>query len=150
FTELTALLARPSAYCSKHANGAYSVCGDFDSGAGNIAYERAAHALKNGKCVLCGANEANYARGEGLESHAYPFIHYDFDAGTDMRESERILNMKFDVIVGNPPYQLGDGGAGVSASPLYHKFIQQANKDESSLFNDDYTFALVFWREGIR
>jgi site-specific DNA-methyltransferase (adenine-specific) len=128
-TELTALLARRSAYCSKHANGAYSVCGDFDSGAGNIAYERAAHAWKNGKCVLCGANEANYARGEGLESHAYPFIHYDFDAGAGMRESERILNMKFDVIVGNPPYQLDDGGGtGSSAIPLYHRFIQQAKK----------------------
>ena len=120
-TELTALLARRSVYCSKTANGRFAVS-RFDNTEGNIRYEAIQHTWVGGKCRFCGASQSVYNRGTDAEQYAYQFIHTD-------NPSQLTGNMTFDVIIGNPPYQMNDGGGtGSSATSLYHKFVEQAQK----------------------
>ncbi len=123
-TQITSLLARRSLYCSKHAHGKHSIAKSFPSDDGNIWFQRIEHTWKGDRCKFCGAARSVFERGGDLETHAYALIHCD---NIKTRIAEIFgKNMQFDVIIGNPPYQLSDDGFGTSAAPIYHHFVEQA------------------------
>lgn len=127
-THLTSLLARRSVYCSKHANGQYSIARGFKKDAGNIWFERLEHSWEGNKCRFCGAPKMIFDRETGLETHAYAFIHTD---NIRARLAEIFGgDMQFDVIIGNPPYQMTGGGGGTNDSSIYHLFVEQAMRLE--------------------
>ena len=116
-TELTALTSRRTVYGSKCANGKYAIT-PLDTPEGNILLPPAEHVWENGKCHLCGASQ-DFLKNRS-ESHTYAFIH-----GIN---PEEVFHMKFDVIIGNPPYQLtiNEAGKGLGAIPIYQKFVNVA------------------------
>lgn len=121
-TDLTSLMARRTLYFSKDASSTHSVV-KMPTSAGNIWMGRVEHVYLRGRCAECGASESQMER-EGRENHAYAFIHQE-----GRRHLEKEFGMKFDVVIGNPPYQMNDGGgAGKSSVPLYNLFIEQALK----------------------
>lgn len=140
-TELTSLISRRTLYCSQEANSEFSICNQFDDNQGNIIYKNLEHKWKNDKCSVCGIRRSIYDRDDDLEQYAYPFIHFE--------DTEEILNMKFDVIIGNPPYQLETGGGAYNkkASPIYHHFINTAKA-----MNPSYLSMIIpsRWMGGVR
>lgn len=126
-TRLTGFLARRSLYCSKNAKGKYSIAREFETNEGNIWFERTEHSWVNSKCKFCGANSKDYDRGDALETYAYAFIHTD-QLKTRLAEMFGGV-MQFDVVIGNPPYQLGQSGGesvGGFAMPIYQEFVNSA------------------------
>jgi site-specific DNA-methyltransferase (adenine-specific) len=123
-SELTAAISRRSVYCSKKADGKFSIATMFKTFEGNIRLPRTKHKWsEKGRCEYCGASSnSEYGRGEAYEAYAYPFTH-----GADPKE---VFKMKFDVVVGNPPYQLKGGAGGSSDASIYHEFVEQAFKLE--------------------
>ena len=126
-TQITGLLARRSVYCSKDANGKHSIAKSFKNSDGNIWFKQIKHTWEDDKCKYCGANRRDYDRAQGLETHAYAFIHAD--------DTKKLIStlfgstMQFDVIIGNPPYQLGQSGGdsvGGFAMPIYQEFVNAA------------------------
>jgi len=126
-TQITSLLARRSLYCSKNANGEHSIAKTFDNEYGNIWFKPLKHTWDRENCQYCGAGKSAFDRAAGLESHAYAFIH---TTKIKARMAELFgENMQFDVIIGNPPYQLASDG-GTRDMPIYQHFVDQAKKLE--------------------
>ena len=127
-TQITSLLARRSVYCSKHATGKYSIAQSLATDDGNIWFNRTEHTWVNEKCTFCAAPRTILDRGLELETYAYGFIHTSNIKS--WLEEQFGGNMEFDVVIGNPPYQMKGGAGGTSDSSIYQLFVDQAKQLE--------------------
>lgn len=128
-TKLCFLMTKRTLYGTKFANGQYSFAeGCFDGrdnpDDGNIVFDETLDHdwNKDGKCRFCGISKKVLEERGSDEKYCYWFIH------KKQNEIEEYFRRKFgimriDVMVGNPPYQVSDGGGtGDSAKPIYNLF----------------------------
>jgi site-specific DNA-methyltransferase (adenine-specific) len=119
-TQLTAWISRRTLYCSKDATADH-IPVTLGSPSGNIWFQRIEHSYDpNGRCAECNASR-DRMESDGNDNHSYGFIHVN---GREALAEE--FDMQFDVIVGNPPYQMTGGGGGTNDTPLYNLFVEQA------------------------
>ncbi len=118
-TDLTALMSRRTLYCSKDSSGEKSIVA-MDSPEGNVILGDYDHDFVKGRCRECGAAEEAFGGKPVGSRRAYALIH---EAGRKFLEGD--VGMKFDVIVGNPPYQIGSDG-GTRTMPIYNLFVESA------------------------
>lgn len=115
-TEITGDVSRRTVYYSRDASGGHSVV-RFDGEVGNLPFVPARHDFEKGRCRVCGAPE-DLERGDTRENYAYAFLHGAYPT-KEMRE------MNFDVILGNPPYQI-DSDGNTRTKPIYQLFVERA------------------------
>lgn len=115
-TTMTGMIARRSLYCARDASSDLSVV-RFDNPDGNLPFIACKHTFVNDRCTIC-RGPADLER-EGRENYAYAFIH-------DAYPTEEMRDMKWDIVVTNPPYQLSTEGYGATASTIYHLFVEKA------------------------
>jgi site-specific DNA-methyltransferase (adenine-specific) len=119
-TELTALMSRRTLYCSKNAAGDHAAV-TLDSSNGNVWFDRVEHSYDSqGRCTECGTSSSLMER-PNRENYAYAFIHLN-----GRKKIEEVIGMKFDVIVGNPPYQMDADASGKNVVAIYDRFVEQA------------------------
>ena len=124
-TQLNGEISRRSVYHTKNATGAdlkdealRDLLIPFDKPEGNLPYVPTEHTIdrKGEFCTVCRA-PASLIR-EEREHFAYSFIHGTYPP-------EELRDMKFDVIIGNPPYQIGVDGSNRDR-PIYQLFVDKA------------------------